>query len=337
MAFKLEIKPSGRVITIEEGESILDAALRNGLPFPYGCRGGVCGSCKGKVLSGTVGYEDEPMALSKEDMDSGGALFCIAHAHSDIVVEMHEIEAAKDIVVKTMPCRVAKLERLADDVMRVYLKLPMVESMHFMAGQYIDILLAEGQRRSFSLANAPHQNELLELHIRRIEGGSFTNHVFTQMKEKDLLRIEGPLGAFYLREETQRPIIFMAGGTGFAPIKSIIEYAFEQGIDRTMYLYWGARNKASLYLRDLAETWDQSRQNFHFIPVLSEPMQEDKWLGRTGFVHDAIVADIGEFQDYEVYACGPPVMIDSGRKAFLGKGLGADNFHADAFLFSSQK
>ncbi|HSP01750.1 MAG TPA: 2Fe-2S iron-sulfur cluster-binding protein, partial [Thioalkalivibrio sp.] len=239
MSFEITIRPSGHVFEAEDDESILEAALRQGFALPYGCRNGACGSCLGKVLSGEVDHgPTRPPALSEKDEAEGKALFCQAMAVSDLEIEVREIGAARDIVIKTLPCRVVKLNRLNHDVMEMQLKLPVTERLQFLAGQYIDVLLKDGRRRSFSLANAPHRDEFLELHVRHVPGGAFSDQVFGEMKEKALMRIEGPLGSFFLREESERPILLMGGGTGFGPLKSILEHAFEIGVDRSMHLFW---------------------------------------------------------------------------------------------------
>ncbi|MHB1333873.1 MAG: CDP-6-deoxy-delta-3,4-glucoseen reductase, partial [Sulfuriferula sp.] len=243
--------------------------------------------------------------------------------------------AAKDIQIKTLPCRVHKLERLGHDVMALHLKLPANERLQFLAGQYIDILLKDGKRRSFSLANAPHNDDYLQLHVRHIPGGEFSEHIFSGMKEKDILRFEGPLGSFFLREESGKPIIFMAGGTGFAPVKAMLEHSFHHHIDREMVLYWGARQLRDLYMPQLPGQWQQEYPNFTFIPVLSEPTEEDAWPGRTGLVADAILQDFPDLSGYQVYACGAPGMVDAAHKAFLQHGLPDAEFFADAFLYQS--
>jgi len=337
MSYKVEIKPSGHLCEVAEGETVLEAALRQGFAFPYSCRGGSCGSCKGKLLGGEVEYRGgKPIALTEKDAANRGAVFCQAVPKSDLVIEIKEIGAIKDLVVKILPCRVAKMERLASDVMRLFLKLPQTERLQFVAGQYIDILLRDGRRRSFSLANAPQDDAFLELHVRWIENGSFTTQVFTQMKEKDLLRLEGPLGSFFLREDSNRPVILVAGGTGFAPMKAIIEHAFASGAKREIILYWGARNLESLYLHDLAELWAVTHANFRFVPVLSEPKDQDGWRGRTGFVHQAVVDDFADLLGYDVYASGPPAMVDAGRDTFLSRGLPEEQYFSDAFTFAQE-
>jgi CDP-4-dehydro-6-deoxyglucose reductase len=336
MSYQVQIQSSGKMFQVNEGEFVLDAALRQGISLPYGCRGGSCGSCRGRLVEGTVTYgEDLPPALTPEEEARGDCLFCTAQPRSDLVIEAQELETVADIPVRTLPCRVERKEQLAHDVMRLYLKLPQTERLRFLAGQYIDILLQGNKARAFSLANAPHDDERLELHLRHVPGGTFTHHVFHEMKEKALLRIKGPMGTFYLREDSDRPIIFMAGGTGFAPIKGIIEHAIAEGIRREMHLYWGARARRDLYLDDLARAWAEDHPHIHYVPVLSEPAAEDRWEGRTGFVHEAVVADFPDLAPFQVYASGPPVMVNAGRDAFLAHGLPEDQMFSDAFEYAA--
>jgi len=333
MTFNITIKPSNHSFPTEVGETILDAGLKHGHVLPYGCRNGVCGVCKGKVLQGTVDHGNyQGHALSESEIAAGMALFCCASPQSDLVIECHEVSTTQDIPVKTMPCRVHKLERLADDVMALYLKLPANERMQFMAGQYIDIMMKEGKPRSFSLANAPHDDEFLQLHIRNITGGTFTQHVFTEMKERDILRIKGPMGTFFLREDSDKPIIFVASGTGFAPVKAIIEHALHIGMHRPMHLYWGVRVLADLYMLDLAKQWQA--HGIKFTPVLSEPRTEDRWQGRQGFVHQAVLEDYSDLSGHQIYACGAPIVVESAHRDFTTlRGLPNEEFFSDAFTF----
>ncbi len=325
---KVTLKPSNHEFQVEEGESILTAALRQSYVLPYGCRNGACGSCKGRVLEGTVDYGVyQKKALTDEEKAQGKALFCQARPQTDVVIEARTIGAAKDIQVKLLPCRVQKMERLADDVMALYLKLPANERLQFLAGQYLEFLLKDGSRRSFSMGNAPHDDELIQLHVRHVAGGQFTDHVFGKMKERDILRFEGPLGTFFLREDSAKPIVFVASGTGFAPIKSIIEHALKKGIARPMTLYWGGRRPKDLYMNDLAKTWPVT-----YVPVISDAMPEDAWTGRTGFVHRAVMQDFPDLSGHQVYACGVPIMIDSARHDFVSQcRLPEDEFYADSF------
>jgi CDP-4-dehydro-6-deoxyglucose reductase len=326
------IQPSGQQFQVEDGEAVLAAALRQGLVLPYGCKNGACGTCKGKIVSGTVDFGVyQPKALPDEDKARGKALFCQAKPLSDLVIEARTIGAAKGIEVKMLPCRVQKLERLADDVMVLHLKLPANEKLVFLAGQFIEFLLKDGSRRSFSMANAPHDAELLQLHARHVAGGQFTDHVFGKMKERDILRFEGPLGTFFLREDSAKPLVFVASGTGFAPIKSIIEAAVKKGVTRPMTLYWGARRPKDLYMNALAESW-AARGLLKYVPVVSEALPEDGWNGRCGFVHRAVMADFPDLSGHQVYACGVPVMVDAARRDFTSAcRLPEDEFYADSF------
>jgi CDP-4-dehydro-6-deoxyglucose reductase len=326
------VQPAGQAFQVEEGEAVLIAALRQGIVLPYGCKNGACGSCKGRILSGSVDYGTfQKKALTDEEKAQGKALFCQAKPLSDLVIEARTVGAAKDIQVKTLPCRVQKMERLAEDVMALHLKLPANEKLVFLAGQYIEFLLKEGARRSFSMANAPHDAELLQLHVRHVAGGQFTDHVFGKMKERDILRFEGPLGTFFLREDSDKPIVFVASGTGFAPIKAVIEHMIHKGITRPMTLYWGGRRPKDLYLNALAEGW-AAQGHLMYVPVISDALPEDGWTGRTGFVHRAVMQDFPDLSGHQVYACGVPIMVDSAKKDFLGKcRLPEDEFYADTF------
>ncbi|MCU0840435.1 MAG: CDP-6-deoxy-delta-3,4-glucoseen reductase [Thiobacillaceae bacterium] len=333
MSYQVTIQPSGHQFNVESGQTILEAALDAGFALPYGCRNGACGACKGKLLAGEVDYgEHQAGTLTAEDKKKGLALFCCAVPRTDLAVEVKEVSAAKDIPVKTLPCRVERLERLGHDVMGIWLKLPSSERLQFLPGQYIDFLLKDGKRRSFSLANAPEEDSLLELHVRHVPGGQFTEHVFNAMKAKDIMRINGPLGSFFLRE-SDKPAIFVATGTGFAPIKSILAHAFHHQVDRQMVLYWGARTLQDLYLAELPGQWQSARANFSFVPVLSRPAPEDRWPGRTGHVQAAVLADFADLSGCQVYACGSPAMVDAARKDFLAHGLPEDEFYSDAFNF----
>jgi CDP-4-dehydro-6-deoxyglucose reductase, E3 len=326
------IEPSGHQIQVEEGEAVLAAALRQGFVLPYGCRNGACGSCKGRIVSGTVDYGVyQPKALTDEEKAQGKALFCQAKPLTDLVIEARTVGAVKGIEVKMLPCRVQKMERLADDVMALQLKLPANERLAYLAGQYLEFLLKDGSRRSFSMATAPHAAELLELHVRHVAGGQFTDHVFAKMKERDILRFEGPLGTFFLREESAKPIVLVASGTGFAPIKAIIEEALHKGIARPMTLYWGGRRPKDLYMNALAQGWAHEGK-LTYVPVISDALPEDCWAGRTGFVHRAVMEDFQDLSGHQVYACGVPAMVDAARRDFVAQcRLPEDEFYADSF------
>ncbi len=329
MTFNTIIKPSNHSFAIEADETILEAALKHGFTIPYGCRDGVCGACKGKLLQGSVDYGNRQItALSDAERASGMALFCSALPKSDLVIECREVSAVKDIIVKSLPCRVQKMERLGQDVMVLYLKLPANERMQFLAGQYIDIQMKDDKPRSFSLANAPHDDEFLQLHIRNIPGGAFTHQVFQEMKERDILRVKGPLGTFYLREDSDKPILFVASGTGFAPIKGIVEHALQIGIRRPMHLYWGVRKQSDFYMLDKVRKWES--RGIRFTPVVSD----EPWDGRNGFVHQAVMEDYSDLSGYQVYACGSPAVVEGAHRDYTTlRKLPEQEFFSDAFTF----
>lgn len=334
--FRVTLQPSGHSFTADGREPVLQAALDAGLTLPYGCRNGACGTCKGKVLDGLVDHgAAQEQALSMADRAGGLTLFCCARPLSDLVLECREVGTAQDIPVKIMPCRVQKLERVADDVIVLSLKLPANERLQFLAGQYIEFLLKDGKRRAFSIANAPHDDGFLQLHLRLIGGGEFTTHVFGGMKEKDILRFQGPYGSFFLREESTKPMILLAGGTGFAPIKAVVEHALHSHITRPMEIYWGARNRAGLYLPDLPLSWVAAHSHIRYVPVLSDATPQDAWTGRGDLVHRAVLEDHADLSGYQVYACGAPAMIDAARTDFTAAGLPTEEFFADSFTFAA--
>lgn len=332
MSFQVTVLPGGHQIGAEADETLLEAALRQGVLLPYGCRDGACGACKGKVLAGQI-EQGRVSALSAEESVSGHALFCRARAKSDVTIECRQVSLAGAPPVKTLPARIERLERLAPDVIELGLRLPASEQFDFLAGQYIDILLKDGGRRSFSLAQAPGEPGLLSLHIRHVPGGVFTDQVFGSLKVRDILRINGPHGSFFLREASTKPIILVAGGTGFAPIKSIVEHAIRRNLQRPLHLYWGARSRVDLYLPDLPRAWAKAG-HLSYVPVLSQLQVVDDWQGRTGWVHAAVLADFPDLAAYQVYACGAPAMVDAARRDFAAAGLPDAEFFADAFLFS---
>ncbi|MDZ7748219.1 MAG: CDP-6-deoxy-delta-3,4-glucoseen reductase [Halofilum sp. (in: g-proteobacteria)] len=335
MGHRVTLRPSGHAFDVEAGESILDAALRHGYSLPYGCRNGTCAACEGELLAGDVEYPGgPPPALTDQAAAAGRVILCQAQPSADTEVEVHEVDEARDIVVRTLPVRVAEIEPLAHDVTRLRLRLPAAERLQFLAGQYIDLLLKDGRRRSFSLANPPHDDDLLELHVRRVPGGRFSDELLSDMRPKALLRFEGPLGSFFLREDSGRPIVLVAGGTGFAPIKSIVEHALARGIERPMHLFWGVRARRDLYLGELARRWAGEHAHIDFTPVLSEPGPDDDWDGETGFVHDAVLRAHPDLSGHQVYMSGPPPMIDAGRNAFRAAGLPREELFFDSFDYA---
>ena len=337
MSYQVTLKTSGKQFTVGTDETLLEAALHQGINLPYGCKNGACGSCKGKVIEGQVTHgEHSESALSRADETAGATLFCCAYPQSDLLIEAREVQGAGDIAVRKVPCRVNAITHPSSDVAILKLQLPAAERFQFLAGQYIEFLLKDGQRRAYSIANAPDQEGPLELHIRHLPGGLFTDFVFgvkdPALKEKDILRFEGPLGSFFLREDSKKPIIFVAAGTGFAPIKSIIEQMQAKNIDRMIYLYWGGRRPSDLYLDELCHSWASEIPNLTYVPVVSDALPEDQWSGRTGFVHQAVMADHPDMKGFQVYACGAPVMVNAARQDFSSKcHLHEEEFFADSF------
>ena len=337
MPYQVTLKTSGKQFTVNQDETVLEAALRQNINLPYGCKNGACGSCKGKVLEGQVTHgQHSESAMSRADETGGATLFCCAHPQSDLLIEAREVQGAGDIAIRKVPCRVNAISRHGSDVAILKLQLPASERFQFLAGQYLEFLLKDGQRRAYSIANAPEQEGPLELHIRHLPGGLFTDFVFAAkdpaLKEKDILRFEGPLGSFFLREDSKKPIIFVAAGTGFAPIKSIIEQMQAKKIQRPISLYWGGRRPSDLYMNSLCETWAQDLPDFKYIPVISNALPEDAWDGRSGFVHEAVMTDHPNLKDFQVYACGAPVMVNAARQDFSSKcHLPEEEFFADSF------
>lgn len=330
MTFTVTVSNSGHHFEVEDNETILDAAIRQNVGLPYGCRNGRCGSCAADLVAGDVTYYAVPPAL--KEAGEGKCLPCQGFAASDITLAVREAESTADIEVRLLPVRVHAVDHLSHDVVRLLLKLPENQRLQFLAGQYLDFLLADGRRRAFSIANAPHDDAFIELHIRHVDGGQFTDWVFNQMKERTILRIQAPLGTFVLDEDSDRPMIFMGGGTGFAPLKGQIEQAFKAGIKRPMHLYWGVRAERDLYLRELPETWAREHANFSYVPVLSEP--DGDWQGRSGWVHEAVLADFPDLSAYDLYMAGPPAMVNAARDSFRAAGMPDEHLHYDSFDYA---
>ncbi len=324
---------------VNSGETILDAALRDNRIFPYGCRNGVCGACKSTLVAGKVDYgEYEESALTEAEIEQGKVLLCQAIPLEDAVIDADEVMSGQNIRIKMLPCRVTKLSKVAHDVMLVFLGLPKSQQFNFIPGQYIDIVMKDGQRRSFSIANLPRQTseEGLELHIRHVPGGQFTPKVFTSMREKDLLRLEGPFGTYFLRSEADQPIIMIAGGTGFSPIQGLVQQSLEGNPAQRIHLFWGARDEQDLYRNDLAEQWARQHENFTYTPVLSDSTSAE-WRGASGWVHEAVLASYDDFGEFDVYASGPPVMVDAVRDGLGAKGMQAERFFFDSFTYAPQE
>lgn len=342
MSFNITVQPSGRTFSAQSDETLLAAGLRQGIGMPYGCKDGACGSCKCKKISGEVTHGNhQEKALSAAEEANGFVLTCCATAQSDVVLESRQVTEEGAFPIKKMPVRVMSLEKKSDDVMVVKLQLPANDVMQFHAGQYVDFLLRDGDRRSYSMANAPHTlvagSPAIELHIRHMPGGKFTDHVFGAMKEKEIQRIEGPQGSFYLREDSNKPIVLLVSGTGFAPIKAMLEHMQHKGITRPTRLYWGGRRPGDLYLHEWVQAQLAAMPHVTYIPVVSDALPQDAWTGRTGFVHLAVLQDTPNLSGYEVYACGAPIVVDSARADYTQAGLSNDDFYADAFTSAADK
>lgn len=337
-SWNLAVHPDERIIAARTGETLLDAGLRAGLPMPFECRNGGCGVCKATVLHGTVRLNPyQESVLTDAERASGKTLLCCAEALSDVEIEYLPQANAQSLPVQLHVARVTRMEPLSADVMQLSLALVDGSVLDFYAGQYINIVLDNGEKRSFSFATAPHAAQEIELQVRLVPGGRFTTMVFNQMKVGDTLEFEGPLGTFTLRQDSEKPIVFVAGSTGFAPVKSMVESAFHTGMDRKMILYWGVRRRSDLYLGSLAEQWARDHANFEFVPVLSEPQPEDAWMGRTGLVHEAILADFPDLSQHQVYACGSVQMVQAAQPAFAKHGISSDDCFSDAFYLAPQR
>ncbi len=344
MTYTITVQPSGRSFQAEPDEPMLTAGIRQGIGLPYGCKDGACGSCKCRKISGTVVHRPhQDKALSAEEEAEGYVLTCCGVATSDVVLESRQVTHAGAFPIKKMPARVAQLEKLSPDVMRIQLQLPANDVIQYHAGQYVEFILRDGARRSYSMANAPHTliergAPMIDLHLRHMPGGQFTDHVFGAMKEKEILRIEGPYGSFHLRDDSPKPIVLLASGTGFAPIKAIIEHMQFMGITRDTVLYWGGRRPRDLYMSDWVQAQCAEMPHMKYVPVVSDALPEDGWRGRTGFVHLAVLQDLPDLSGHQVYACGAPIVVDSARRDYVEKaGLPEHEFFADAFTSEADK
>jgi CDP-4-dehydro-6-deoxyglucose reductase len=335
MSFKIRVPASGHEFYAEDKETVLEAALRQGVGLPYGCRNGACGKCSGVILSGEIKYDTEALrGQAKIEYDTGKTLFCKAYPISDLEIRVREIVKSSDMEIKILPCRVDKKVLLTHDVMKLQLKLPETERLQFLAGQYIQFLLKDGKRRAYSIANAPHDDAFIELHIRHVPDGQFGDFVFDGLKEKTLMRIEGPLGSYFLREDSERPIILVGGGTGFAPLKGMLQHAFHIKLDRPIHLFCGVRAKRDLYMDDMVKQWLKQHPNLKYTPVLSEPKEEDNWQGETGFVHESVVRHYPDLSGYDVYLSGPPPMVKASMDMFYERGLPETQIYSDSFEYS---
>jgi CDP-4-dehydro-6-deoxyglucose reductase len=335
MPHRITLTPSGRQFDAEADETVLEAARRAGLALPYSCLGGRCGSCKATLVAGECVYAvADPEALDAEEVARHQVLLCQAQARSDLTLAAREVATVADLPRRQLAVKVVEMTRLAEDVMRLRLRAPRGDRLRWLAGQYIDVLVAGGKRRAFSIANAPEADEDIELHVRHVEGGGYTHHIFTAMKVGDVLRIEGPLGTFVPREDSERALLMVAGGTGLAPVKALIEHFIALGSTRPIHLYWGVRRAADLYLPDLAATWAASHPALQFTAVLSDPVGDEATRHRVGLVHDAVIADHPDLAEFDAYMGGPPAMINAARHAFVAHGLPEDRLYYDSFDYA---
>lgn len=341
MPFTITVQPSGRTFSSNPNETLLAAAVRQDIGLPYGCKDGACGSCKCKKIQGHTEHKPhQAKALSDQEKNDGWILGCCAVAQSDVVIESHHVADANAFPIKKMPARVSSLTRVSPDVMVMRLQLPPGEAFQYHAGQYVEFLLPGGLRRAYSLANAPHtlaEQPALELHLRHLPGGQWTDHVFGGMQERAIVRIEGPFGTFFLREKSPKPMVLLASGTGFAPIKALLEHMQHQGIARSATLYWGGRRPGDLYMQDWVQNHMANKPHLRYVPVISDALPEDHWHGRTGWVHQAVLQDLPDLSGHQVYACGAPAMVDAAQKDYLAAGLPDDAFFADAFVTEKEK
>jgi CDP-4-dehydro-6-deoxyglucose reductase len=332
-AVHVSLANSPRRFSVAPGQSVLAAALEARLNLPHSCHGGNCGACRARLLQGDIEYpHGMPLGLSAADVADGFVLLCQARALTDLSIETREISPADEALIKRLPCRIERAEPLAPDVLGVYLRLPAAEIFRFEPGQYVDIILSGGRRRSFSIASPPHACRPLELHIRRVAGGAFTDALFSADSRPALLTIEGPFGQFAYQDGTDAPMLLVGGGTGFAPLKSIIRHVLENDLGRPMTLYWGARTVVDLYAHRELEELAGRQRNFRYRPVLSEP--DGAWPGRTGWVHEAVLRDAEPLSVPDIYASGPPAMIEALRRDFVQQGAEPRRLRIDVFDYA---
>jgi NAD(P)H-flavin reductase/ferredoxin len=296
MSHTIQLEGHGIEFSCEPATSVLDGALAAGYEIPYSCRSGICGSCRGRVVSGKV-QGGLGGGLTAEEEKSGHVLLCQAHPCSDVSVEVREVRKIDKNAIKTIKAKVYRMTRAAPDVTILQLRFPAGTRVKFKAGQYLSVKLEDGSFRHYSMANPPHQNDSVELHIRHVPGGRFSQRMEQGLAAGEQLELSIPYGDFFLRgnedgSESGKPIVLLASGTGFAPIKSIIEDAIKAKSERSMVLYWGARRPQDLYKMNLARKWESQLSWFRFVPVLSDAQPSDDWTGRTGLVHQAVMADI---------------------------------------------
>jgi CDP-4-dehydro-6-deoxyglucose reductase len=336
---RISVSKANRSFSAAPDQSALDAALDAGLNLPHSCKSGACGACRARLLSGEVDYPNgPPLGLTAAESSEGLILLCQAHARTDLSLELFDLSLADQALIKRLPCRIDRVEQWSHDVIGVFVRLPAVERFDFLPGQYIDFLLPGGRRRSFSIASPPHDSRLLELHVRRVSGGEFTEPLFSEPVRGALLTMQGPFGHFVYRSPEPRchgsdaPMLLLGGGTGLAPLKSILRHVIENGLQREMILYWGVRAERDLYARAALEDMARRAANFRWVPVLSDAAPG--WAGRRGWVHEAALGDLSQPARYEVYASGPPAMIEAVRREFALRGVPPARLLFDSFDYA---
>ena len=318
-----------------DGENLVAAAERAGWVLPASCRAGVCGSCEGVVCAGDFvlpGRNDDGAVLAAP---AAAVKLCRARPRSDMRIAPREVRPVAAASLKPIAAKVMRVDKPAAEVAVLKLRFPAGQRAKFRAGQYLKVLLDDGQERCFSMANPPHSNDGVELHVRYLPGGRFAEAVFHALKPGDVVTLRLPLGDFWLRE-TDKPIVFIAGGTGFAPVQSMVEDILRRKIERPVYVYVGGRTPELLYRDALARQWVAKRPGLAYVPVVSSPLPGDGWSGRTGRVHEAAIEDLVSLAGHEVYACGAPAMVAAARDAFVRHGLAPSDFFCDAFAPAMQ-
>lgn len=317
-----------RRVPVPEGGTVLDAALRAGAPFPHGCRSGRCGSCKSELLSGEVEMlQHSPFALTEAERASGQILACRAVPKTDVTVAWLDDEFIEKPAIRQKAQVIAR-DRMTHDILRLRLALEAPEKFRFAAGQYLNLTMADAPMRSYSMANRPDE-AIVELHIRQVPEGRTSTAIHRDLAVGDQVEIEGPCGSAYLRDAHDGPIIALAGGSGLAPIKSIVETALHAGMAQPVWLYFGVRKEEDLYLVDHFEGLARQFANLTFVPVLS---QAEATPHRTGFVTDALAFDHHSLTGARAYVAGPPGMVDAAHAVLAERGVTAANIHADVFF-----
>lgn len=336
----ITVLPLGKSFEAGPDQTVLAAAIAADVGMPYSCRDGSCRTCICKAVKGYVTYSRAPAGLSKQEQAEGWLLPCMAIARSDMTLDAPEAAALAAPAPIRVPARVLSIDKPAPDVARVTVAIPARQEFRFLAGQYMDVLLSDGARRSYSVASTPDQLGELEFHIRHLPGGRFTDRVFQTLKPRDMLQLEGPYGSFYLRDQNQaikEPTVFVVSGTGFAPVKAMVNDLIARGQSRAMALYWGGRRPLDIYGADLVRGWQERVTGFQFVPVISEALRQDDWTGRTGLVHEAVMEDFSDMSALQIYACGAPAMVEAARCDFQARrGMNLRQFYADAFYNQAQ-